>query len=241
MKYSVVTGGTRGIGKEICRKLLIKGYSVIAVYSSDEASAQLTKKEFEEEFRNLFHIVKYDLSDTENIATLISSIREITDSVDVLILNAGKTVRKGITDMSLAEWESVIAVNLTTPLFLIQKLLPVLSKGSNIIFTGSAMAVFPHSVSLSYGITKSAVHAMVKNLVKFLMPYEIRINCVAPGFVDTDWQKEKPAPLRESIMEKISLKHFARPDEVASVYLFIIDNQYLNGEIISIDGGYSFQ
>lgn len=241
MKYSIVTGGTRGIGKEICRKLLMQGYSVITVYSSDEASAQLTRMEFEKDFSNLFHLIKYDLSDTQNIPTLVSAIKQITDSVDVLILNAGKTVRKGIADITIGEWESVIAVNLTTPLFLIQKLLPVLSKGSTIIFTGSSMAVFPHSVSLSYGVTKSAVHAMVKNLVKFLAPYDIRINCVAPGFVDTEWQKDKPSLLREKIMEKISLRRFSKPEEVASVYLFIIENRYLNGEIISIDGGYSFE
>ncbi|MDQ1332574.1 MAG: 3-oxoacyl-[acyl-carrier protein] reductase, partial [Bacteroidota bacterium] len=165
----------------------------------------------------------------------------ITKSVDVLILNAGKTIRKGLTDMTIKEWESVIAVNMTMPLFLIQRFLPLLGKGSNIIFTGSSMAVFPHSVSLSYGISKSAVHAMVKNLVKFLIPFEIRINCVAPGFVDTEWQKDKSPEVRESIMKKISLKKFAKPEEVASVYMFIIENQYLNGEIVTIDGGYSYQ
>jgi len=241
MKYAIVTGGTRGIGKEICRKLLIEGYSVIAVYYNDDAAAKLSKKEFDSEFKNLFFLIKCDLSDTKSISPFFSEVNLITKSVDVLILNAGKTLRKGLTDMTINEWESVMAVNLTTPLFLVQKFLPVLGKGSNIIFTGSSMAVFPHSVSLSYGISKSAVHAMVKNLVKFLIPFEIRVNCVSPGFVDTEWQKDKSPEIRESIMKKISLKHFARPEEVASVYLFIIDNKYLNGEIITIDGGYSYQ
>lgn len=241
MIYSIVTGGTKGIGKEICRKLLIHGYSVIAVYSNDDTSALLTKKEFGTEFPDLFFLIKCDLSDTENISDLFSEVSLITQSVDVLILNAGKTIRKGIADMTIGEWNSVLSVNLTTPIFLIQRFLPILNRGSNIIFTGSSMTVFPHSVSLSYGITKSAVHALVKNLVKFLTPYEIRVNCVAPGFVDTEWQKEKPAEVRQNIMKKISLKRFAKPEEVASVYLFIISNQYLNGEIIAIDGGYSYE
>ncbi|MDQ1296056.1 MAG: 3-oxoacyl-[acyl-carrier protein] reductase [Bacteroidota bacterium] len=241
MKYAIVTGGTRGIGKEICRKLLIEGYSVIAVYYNDDAAAELTRQEFEAEFQNSFYLIRCDLSDTDNISSLFSEVSLITKSVDVLILNAGKTIRKGLTDMTLKEWESVIAVNMTTPLFLIQRFLPLLGKGSNIIFTGSSMALFPHSVSLSYGISKSAVHAMVKNLVKFLIPLEIRINCVAPGFVDTEWQKDKSPEVRESIMKKISLKKFAKPEEVASVYIFIIENQYLNGEIVTIDGGYSYQ
>jgi 3-oxoacyl-[acyl-carrier protein] reductase len=241
MKYSIVTGGTKGIGKEICRILLMKGYSVIAVDNNDDISALTTKHEFEIEFQNPFHIIKCDLSDTNNIPGLFSEITAITQSVDVLILNAGITVRKGIEDITLDEWESVMAVNVTTPLFLIQRFLPFFKAGSNIIFTGSSMALYPHSMSLPYGVTKSAVHALVKNLVKFLAPFGIRVNCVSPGFVDTEWQKEKPRHVRESITGKISLKRFAEPEEIASVYAFVIDNQYLNGEIISIDGGYSYQ
>jgi 3-oxoacyl-[acyl-carrier protein] reductase len=241
MMHSIVTGGTKGIGKEICRKLLIQGYSVIAVYNNDDTSALLTKKEFGTEFPDLFFLIKCDLSDTANISDLFYEVNLITQSVDVLILNAGKTIRKGIVDITIEEWESVMAVNVTTPIFLIQRFLPLLGNGSNIVLTGSAMSVFPHSVSLAYGISKSAVHALVKNLVKFLVPLGIRINCVAPGFVDTEWQKDKAYEARKNIMNKISLKRFAKPEEVASVYLFIINNQYLNGEIITIDGGYCFE
>jgi 3-oxoacyl-[acyl-carrier protein] reductase len=241
MRYAIVTGGTKGIGKEICRKLLTKGLSVIAVDNNEDVSALQTKQEFEKAFPTLFHIIKCDLSDTNNITNLFSEVTSITKSIDVLILNAGITIRKGVEDITLEEWETVMAVNVTTPLFLIQRFLPMLGNGSTVIFTGSSMAVFPHSVSLSYGVTKSAVHALVKNLVKFLAPLGIRVNCVSPGFVDTEWQKEKPQQIRESIMNKISLKRFAEPEEVASVYMFIIDNPYLNGEIISIDGGYSYQ
>ena len=101
MKYSIVTGGTRGIGKEICRKLLIQGFSVISVYNDDDLSAQLTKQELETEFKNLFYLIKCDLSNTENISSLYSEVTLITKSVDVLILNAGKTIRKGIVDMTI--------------------------------------------------------------------------------------------------------------------------------------------
>jgi len=241
MRYSIVTGGTKGIGKEICRKLLKQGFAVIAVDNNEEVSALLTKQEFETEFPTLFHRIQCDLSHTNNITELFSEVSSLTQAIDVLILNAGITIRKGIKDITLEEWESVMNVNVTTPLFLIQRFLPLLTNGSNIIFTGSSMAEFPHSVSLSYGVTKSAVHALVKNLVKFLAPLSIRVNCVSPGFVDTEWQKEKPLQVRENIMNKISLKRFAEPEEIASVYMFIIENKYLNGEIISIDGGYSYQ
>jgi 3-oxoacyl-[acyl-carrier protein] reductase len=241
MTYSLITGGTKGIGKEICRKLLLKGAGVIAVYNNDETAAIATRNEFESEFPGQFNLIKYDLSDTRNLFQLVSAVGQITESIDILILNAGKTSRRGIADMALEEWESVMAVNVTTSLFLVQKLLPFLSKGANIIFTGSSMAEYPHSVSLSYGVSKAAVHALVKNLVKFLAPLGIRVNCVSPGFTDTEWHKDKSVDARKNITEKISLKRFARPEEIASVYLFIVENQFLNGEIISINGGYSYQ
>ena len=96
-------------------------------------------------------------------------------------------------------------------------------------------------MGLVYGVTKSAVHALVKNLVKFLAPYSIRVNGVAPGFVDTDWQKNKPAAIRKNIENKISLERFCEPREVAEVYKMLIDNSYFNGEIIVVDGGYSYK
>ncbi len=241
MKYAVVTGGTKGIGREICQKLLIRGFSVISVHNDIDTPDQPARQWPGKEFKDLYYKIKCDLSSTGNIQYLYSEVKSITDSLDVLVLNAGKTIRKGIADMTIEEWESVLAVNVTTPLFLIQKFLPYLNKGGNIIFTGSAMAVFPHSVSLAYGISKSAVHSMVKNLVKFLIPFDIRVNCVAPGFVDTEWQKNKPPEVRESINKKISLKRFAEPEEIAAVFMFIIDNPYINGEIIAVDGGYSYQ
>lgn len=241
MRYSIVTGGNRGIGKEICHHLLIEGYAVIAVYYNDDESALSTKKKFESEFPEHFFMIECDLSDIENITYLFSEVNKITQSIDLLILNAGNTIRKGLEDITIGEWNLVMTVNLTAPVFLIQKFLPILNRGSNIIFTGSSMAVYPHSVSLAYGISKSAVHALVKNLVKFLIPYKIRVNCVAPGFVDTDWHKDKPVNIKDSIAKKIALKRFAKPEEIASAFLFLIHNQYMNGEIIAIDGGYSYE
>ena len=109
------------------------------------------------------------------------------------------------------------------------------------MFTGSLMGIQPHSVSLAYGVTKSAVHALVKNMVKFLVPYELRVNAVAPGFVDTEWQKTKPAEIRRNIENKVSLGRFCDPDELAEVYKMLIENSYFKGEVDIVDGGYSYK
>ena len=82
---------------------------------------------------------------------------------------------------------------------------------------------------------------VAQNLVKFMAPYKIRVNAIAPGFVDTDWQKTKPAEIRRNIENKIALERFCDPDELAEIYKLIVENNYLNGEIITVSGGYSYK
>lgn len=131
--------------------------------------------------------------------------------------------------------------NVHFPVFLLQRIVGFINKGGSIVFTGSLMGIQPHSVSLVYGVTKSAVHALVKNMVKFLVPYELRVNAVAPGFVDTEWQKTKPAEIRRNIENKVSLGRFCDPEELAEVYRMLVENSYFNGEVIVVDGGYSYK
>ena len=114
-------------------------------------------------------------------------------------------------------------------------------KGSSVLITGSAMGIHPHSISVSYGVSKAAVHSLVKNLVKCLASTELRINAIAPGFVETEWQKEKPEWIKEKIKSKIALKRFCTTEEVGRLAMNIIENEYLNGEIIQFDGGYNFE
>ena len=116
-----------------------------------------------------------------------------------------------------------------------------MKSGSAIIFTGSMMAIHPHSVSLSYGVTKSAVHGLVTNLVKHLEPFGIRVAGIAPGFVDTEWQKTKPTDVRKSIEGKVASHRFASPEEVGQVFKMVAENEYFNGDIISLSGGYSYK
>ena len=109
------------------------------------------------------------------------------------------------------------------------------------MFTGSLMGIQPHSVSLAYGVTKSAVHALVKNMVKFLVPYELRVNAVAPGFCRYGMAENKACEIRRNIENKVSLGRFCDPDELAEVYKMLIENSYFNGEVVVVDGGYSYK
>ena len=158
-----------------------------------------------------------------------------------MVFNAAITLRTSFETTTLEDWDRVFFANVHFPVFLLQKIIGHIESAGNVIFTGSLMGIHPHGTSLAYGITKSATHALVSNLVKFLKPYNVRVNGVAPGFVDTDWQKTKPAEIRRNIEKKIALERFCLPQEVAEVYLMLARNEYFNGEIIKIDGGYSYK
>ena len=186
-------------------------------------------------------ILRADISDRNTIGVIDSFLEENRLRLDGLVFNAGMTCRDPFEELSFEDWDRVFFANIHFPIFLLQKIVGRINKGGSIVFTGSLMGIQPHSVSLAYGVTKSAVHALVKNMVKFLVPYELRVNAVAPGFVDTEWQKTKPAEIRRNIENKVSLGRFCDPDELAEVYKMLIENSYFNGEVVIVDGGYSYK
>lgn len=240
-KQVLITGGTKGIGKAVALLLGKAGYNLSLTYASDENTAKNTCEEIQQLTGVGVYPLKADITRQESIEDIYSYLIKNNISLDAIVFNAGLTCRDTFENVHQEDWEKVFFGNIHFPVFLLQRILPLINKGGSIIFTGSAMGIYPHSVSLAYGVTKSAIHSLVKNLVKFLAPYEIRVNGVAPGFVDTEWQKTKPIEIRRNIENKVALGRFCEPDELAEVYKMLIENSYLNGEIIVVDGGYSYR
>ncbi len=240
-KYALITGGTKGIGKAVAQVLANACYNLILTYANDAATAQSVQKELTEKFNTDIFILQADITSEKSITTVSDFLEKNDIRLFSLIFNAGITSRLPFEEIKPEEWERVFYANVHFPVFLLQKILSRMEMGGNVLFTGSLMGVYPHSVSLSYGVTKSAVHALVQNLVKFMAPYKIRVNAIAPGFVDTDWQKTKPAEIRRNIENKIALERFCEPDDLAEIYKLIVENNYLNGEIITVSGGYSYK
>lgn len=239
---AVITGGTKGLGKAIAAALLESHFDVLLTYGSDSRAAQDCQAELSERFpRRTVAIIGADAASLESVSVLEDAVRETLGTLDVLVLNAGLTERGSLEDITVDGWQRVMDANVTVPVFVVQRLAPFMREGGSVLFTGSLMGIQPHSMSLAYGVTKASVHALVQNLVKFLAPMGIRVNGVAPGFIDTEWQKEKPQYIRDSINSKVALGRFAEPSEIAGAFLFAIENPYLNGEIIKIDGGYSYK
>ena len=239
MKRALVTGGTKGIGRSVAEMLMEEGYFVTVTYACDETAA----KEFQDSFEDKasqFELLKADQSCKADMKWLTTHLKSLP-VLDCLVLNAGTTLRRGITDFADEEWERVMQVNVNAPVFLIRDLHGHLSPNARIVFIGSEMGVYPHGTSLAYGVTKSAVHALARNLVKFFEGTCTTVNAIAPGFVETEWQKNKPQEIRNNICKKTALGRFATTEEIADAVRFVIHNPFVNGSIIEVNGGYNYK
>jgi 3-oxoacyl-[acyl-carrier protein] reductase len=243
VKHACITGGTKGIGYAVAGSLARMGYHLLLTYRSDTVTAAEAGRTLRETCGVEVTTLQLDMAGPDATGLLMQHLTDRQIRLDVVVFNAGLTCRDSFEEMTFPAWERVFFANVHFPTFLLQRLVfsDHLAPGGSVVFTGSLMGILPHATSLPYGVTKAAVHALVKNLVKVLAPHRIRVNAVAPGFVDTEWQKNKPADIRRNIEEKIALKRFCTPDELADVYRLLIENTYINGEIIVADGGYAFQ
>ena len=182
MKKAVVTGGTSGIGLGVAKMLIDKGYYVYATYVGED---------FVERIDNL-EPIKVNQTSREELYRFIDYIKNQTDAIDCIVCNAGMSIRKSFTETTDADWDNQMEVAVNSHYILIRELFGLIPNNSRIIFTGSQMGLVPHAMVLSYGVTKAAVHALAKNLVKEFDNTGTTINVVVPGFVETPWQKDKP-------------------------------------------------
>lgn len=231
MKYAVVTGGTSGIGLGVAKMLLEKGYHVFATYVGED---------FEEDLAN-FEAIKTDQSSRDEVYAFIKYVRSKTDHVDCLVCNAGVTVRKSFVDTQDKDWDLMMEVAVNSHYIMVREFYTIIPQGSRILFTGSQMGLIPHAMVLAYGVTKAAIHALTKNLVKEFEGTGTTVNAIVPGFVETPWQKEKPEEIKQNIYRKTAIHRFASVDEIVDAYRFCIDNPFVNGSLIEVNGGYSFK
>lgn len=242
MKRALITGSTKGIGRAIGLELLSRGYMVAFNYAKDNESAQQMEHELDSlGYHGCYAVIQADLSSLEGIGTLMAEMDTRFEVLDYLVLNAGTSWRGGLQKLKPEEWARVMNTNLTVPLFLTQACAARMAEGGCILFTGSILGQHPHSLSIPYGTSKAAVHYLAKSLVKEFASAQVRVNCLCPGFVETPWQTGKPASIRQSIESKIALHRFAQPEEVAQMAAAILENPYMNGALVNIDGGYCYQ
>lgn len=231
MKNAIVTGGTSGIGFGVAQMLLSKGYYVYSTYVGSD---------FAERIEN-FEAIKIDQTSRDEVYQFLEYVKGNCQTIDCIVCNAGMSIRKSFTETTDEDWDKQMEVAVNSHYIMIRELYSLIPNGSRIIFTGSQMAVHPHAMVLSYGVTKSAVCALAKNLVKEFEGTGTTINAIIPGFVATPWQKEKPEEIKQNIYKKTAIHRFASVEEIVDAYRFCIDNPFVNGSLIEINGGYCYK
>ncbi|QWT22164.1 SDR family oxidoreductase [Bacillus sp. NP157] len=239
-KTALVTGGSRGIGRAIALSLAKAGAQVLVHYSAspkdaDDVVAAITKA------GGRATSVGADLGSPDGPHKLAAVVRSIIgDRLDILVNNAGTSVAATIEEQTIEDFDRQFAVNVRGPYFLVQQLLPILGKGSSVIFTTSLAARSAVGNLSAYASTKGATETLVKHFAAALGPRDIRVNAVAPGVVETDMSKfAKTDEGRNFTLGMQALQRVAQPDDISGAVLFLAssDSGWVNGTTIAVDGG----
>lgn len=241
-KIALVTGSSRGIGKAIVTDFAEKGYNVIINYRKEDNEAKSLKDELEHNYNIEALTIKADVSNENEVKNMVEQIINKFGKIDVLVNNAGIAIDKEFEDRTVEDWQITLNTNLIAP-FLVSKyignemLKNKKGKIINISSTNGINSFFP--TSIDYDASKAALINLTHNLAIQFAP-DINVNCVAPGWVNTDMNKELPKELIEEETNKIYKRRFAEPSEIAKIVTFLAsdDADFINDEVIKVDGGY---
>lgn len=239
-KVAVVTGGSRGIGEGIVRRLASEGARVFATYNSNAEKALAIENELNS-IGGTVRFIAADISNEESVKNLMDTVINETERIDILVNNAGMTKDNLLMRMSVQEWDDVINTNLkgvflcckaVTRTMMSQRHGKIINISSIVGFTGNAGQA-------NYVAAKAGVIGFTKSLAKELSSRNILVNCIAPGYVETDMTQKLTEQQRQSFLDIIPLKRAAKADEVASVVAFLAsdDANYITGQTIAVDGG----
>jgi len=229
MKTALVSGASKGIGKSIALKLLKEGYMVYATYNSGKNDAL----KIENEYSNI-KFYKCDFTNDEDLSSLINKIGEIR--LDAIINNAGMIEFENFKDFDFKLWKDTFQVNLFAPLYLSLKLQDNLTDNASIVNISSLDGYVGSYSSMAYSSSKAALINLTKSLGNNFGLRGIRVNALAPGWIDTGMATEESY----EATQLTPLGRNGTPDEVANLVYFLVSEQssFVNGETIVIDGGY---
>lgn len=235
-KIVIVTGASKGIGREIAKTLAKKGYVVIANYNKSEKEIKELKEELNKENIEI-DTFKADVSKRVEVQKMVEYVINKYKKVDVLINNAGISNIKMFTDITDEDWSEIINTNLYSTFIMSQEIVPnmIHNKKGCIINISSIWGLVGASCESLYSISKAGIDAMTKSLAKELGPSNIRVNSIAPGIIDTQMNQKID---KEDIKQEIPLERIGKTQDISKCVEWLIEDEYTTGQIISINGGW---
>ena len=238
-KTIIITGGTRGIGAAIVKAFFDVGANVVVTGTKkiEDVSLAISNTHSNIQYHQL------DFSSDESVIEFIQSVKEL-DRVDILINNAGINKIDTVTEISVDDWDWINAVNLRGPFLLTQALSEKMKDqhSGKIINIASIFGVVSKEKRAAYSSTKWGLIGFTKAVALEMAPFNVQVNAVSPGFVDTDLTRRILGPENiKNLVKTIPQRRLAQPDEIAKVVLFLCSNQntYVTGQNIVVDGGFT--
>ncbi len=239
-QVALITGGARGIGKQIAITLAKEGYDIALNYRSNTDELVKVKEEIES-YKVKCLLVQGDVSNFEDTERIAKETMDEFGKIDVLVNNAGITKDMLLLRMKKEDFESVLDVNLVGTFNMTKNVANYMMKArqGKIINVSSVVGVSGNSGQANYAASKSGIIGFTKSLAKELASRNILVNAVAPGFIGTDMTNVLKDEVKDKILEQIPLKRIGNAEEVANVIKFLAsnDSSYITGQVINIDGG----
>jgi len=239
-KVVIVTGGARGIGRSIVLALCKEGADCAFTYTKNPSAAESLTKEIHGMGRRAVPF-QLDVRDFEGTKTFVEEVKKEFGRIDILVNNAGITRDKSLMMMNKEDWSEVIDTDLTGVFNTTRACIITFlkQKSGNVVNISSVSGIHPLPGQVNYAAAKAGVIGFTKSLAKEVAPHNIRVNAVAPGFVDTDMTAALSETYREKAIKMIPLGRFGTSDEVAQAVAFLVSeaSRYITGQVIQIDGG----
>lgn len=239
-KNAVITGATRGIGREIAITLAKNGANIAINYRKENEDLNSLVNELKELGVNVF-TQKCDVSNGEEVDRFIKESKMSLGSIDILVNNAGITKDGLILRMKENDFDSVIDVNLKGVFNTTKAVSGIMMKQryGKIINISSVVGLSGNAGQCNYAASKAGVIGFSKSIARELATRNVNVNVVAPGYINTDMTKDLPEKIKENIIQSIPMKKIGEPKEVANLVLFLASNlsDYITGQVISVDGG----
>ena len=238
-KTVLVTGGAKGIGREIVRMLAKENYNVLINYNKSEKDAIELKNYLIGQNCNV-EIFKADINNEQEVGKMIKFCVNKFNNIDVLVNNAGISQIKAFMDLSRDEWDEMLNTNLISVFHITQKVLEgmVRHKAGCIINVSSIWGITGASCEVHYSTAKAGIIGFTKALAKEMGPSNIRVNCVAPGAINTDMNKTVTEEEWKTFLGEVPLRRFGEVIDIARCVKWLIEDNYTTGQVISPNGGY---